>query len=56
MKRTDLEKLKAKQLGNRLQRERAAHGATGERAGERAPARTASDLVERLLRGIRGRE
>ncbi|MDE3011143.1 MAG: hypothetical protein KGI67_09680 [Pseudomonadota bacterium] len=50
MKRTDLEKLKAKQLGNRLARERDAQSAGSRDArGERTPS-AASDLVGKLLR------
>ncbi len=52
MKRTDLEKLKAKQLGNRLARERAQHRTGGSDGRDGRAATPTSELVGRMLRKI----
>ena len=58
MKKTDLEKLKAKQLGNRLSREQAArHGRqAAARGGEGGGVRPVEGLVGKLLRKALGEE
>jgi len=52
MKRTDLEKLKAKQLGNRLAREHAQHRTGSADGKDGRPATATSELVGRMLRKI----
>jgi hypothetical protein len=58
MKKTDLEKFKAKQLGNRLSREQAArHGRqTASRGPDGSDIRPVEGLVGKLLRKALGEE